>query len=148
MATDVMFVYSNQAISRVGPFPVLNAPVGGHIVSHASDYRFMSTEGKSGKRKLYLKDHAGLPNFNVEFSIGWGGFYNSEDERKKTEPEVVEYLKSKGICVEMQAKGAKKETKKAKKVKKTKETTKSKKAEAKVETNVKLEAEVVPIAEG
>ncbi len=148
MATDVMFVYSNQAISRIGPFPVLNAPVGGHIVSHASDYRFMSTEGKSGKRKLYLKDHAGLANFNVEFSIGWGGFYNDENERKKIEPKIVEYLKSKDISAEIQEKDKKKETKKVKKAEKTKKTKKSKKAEAKAETEVKLEAEVVLKAEG
>jgi hypothetical protein len=105
----------------------------------------MSTEGKSGKRKLYLKDHAGLANFNVEFSIGWGGFYNSEHERKKIEPEIVEYLNSKGISAEIQEKDKKKETKKVKKAKKTK---KSKKAEAKAETEVKLEAEVVLKAEG
>jgi len=101
MATDVMFLYTNQAVSKPGLFAVANAPVGGHVVAHASDYRFMSSEGAKGKRRLILKDNAGLPNFEVNMSIGWGGFYNDEREKKKTEPDIKEYLENQGISTEI-----------------------------------------------
>ena len=100
-ATDVIFLYTNQAISKPGLFAQPNAPVGGHVVSHASDYRFQAAPGKGTKRAYRLKDHAGLPDFEVGSSIGWGGFYNDEKERKKMEPDIIEYLESLGLSTEI-----------------------------------------------
>ena len=100
-ATDVTFLYTNQAISKPGLFAQPNAPAGGHIVSHASDYRFQASPGKGNHRKYTLKDHAGLPDFDVTVSIGWGGFYNDEKERKKAESEIIEYLEKTGLSTDV-----------------------------------------------
>lgn len=97
-ATDAIFLYTNQAISKpgMGMFAQLNAPMGGHILAHASDYRFMVSEAEAGRRRIVLKDNAGLPNFEVKMSIGWGGFYDDAHTLKRQEPEVRDYLAAHG----------------------------------------------------
>ncbi len=97
-ATDAIFLYTNQAISKpgMGTFQQLNAPMGGHILSHASDYRFMVSEAEAGRGKIVLKDNAGLPNVEVKMSIGWGGFYEDAHALKRLEPEVRDYLAAHG----------------------------------------------------
>lgn len=100
-ATDVIFFFTNHAISKPGIFAQPNAPVGGHVVAHASDYRFQAAPGKGNKRKMRLKDHAGLPDFEVNMSLGWGGFYSDERIRKKIEPDIIEYLENLGMSTDV-----------------------------------------------
>jgi hypothetical protein len=66
-------------------------------VSHASDYRFQASPGRGIDRKYTLKDHAGLPDFDVTCKIGWGGFFSDEKERKAIEPDIIEYLENQGV---------------------------------------------------
>jgi len=97
LATDAVFVYTNQVttqISSYGGNP--SAPVGGHVVSHASDYRFFTRVGAQGKRKISLKDNSGVPEFDVELEIGWGGLYSDKTELKNTEKIILEKLGSLG----------------------------------------------------
>jgi DNA repair protein RadA len=104
-ATDAIFLYTNQAISKpgMGMFAQLNAPMGGHILAHASDYRFMVSEAEAGRRKIVLKDNAGLPNFEVKMSIGWGGFYDDAHALKRQEPEIRDYLAAHGYSTRIDA---------------------------------------------
>ena len=97
-ATDAVFLYTNQAISKpgMGTFQQLNAPMGGHILAHGSDYRFMVSEAEAGRRRIVLKDNAGLPDFEVKISLGWGGFYDDANALKRREPEVRDYLAAHG----------------------------------------------------
>ena len=93
LATDTMFVYTNQVTTQInnwGGNP--SAPVGGHIMSHASDYRFFCRVGQEGKRKLTLRDHAGVPEFTEEIHMGWGGFYKGKKEMTDTETMLEERL--------------------------------------------------------
>ena len=93
LATDAIFVYTNQVTTQItswGGNP--SAPVGGHVVSHASDYRFFTRVGAQKKRKISLKDNAGVPEFDVELPIGWGGLYADEKEKKDTEKMIIEKL--------------------------------------------------------
>jgi len=93
LATDAVFVYTNQVTTQIsswGGNP--SAPVGGHVVSHASDYRFFTRVGAEKKRKISLKDNAGVPEFDVEVHIGWGGVYNDAKEKKDTEKMIIEKL--------------------------------------------------------
>ncbi len=111
MATGVVFLYTNQAISKpgAGGFGQVNAPVGGHVVAHASDYRFQCAPGVDRKRVIKLKDHAGLPDFDVSMSLGWGGFYDDERVRKRVEPTVIEYLEGLGMSTELPTKAPEEE---------------------------------------
>ncbi|MHA2379614.1 MAG: AAA family ATPase [Candidatus Thorarchaeota archaeon] len=98
LATDAVFVYTNQVttqISSYGGNP--SAPVGGHVVSHASDYRFFTRVGAQKKRKISLKDNAGVPEFDVEVHIGWGGLYDDAKEKKDTEKMIIEKLGALGL---------------------------------------------------
>ncbi|MGY5879072.1 MAG: AAA family ATPase [Candidatus Thorarchaeota archaeon] len=95
LATDAMFVYTNQVTTQItsyGGNP--SAPVGGHVVAHASDYRFFTRVGAQGKRKISLKDNSGVPEFDVEVEIGWGGLYGDKTEKKNTEKMIFEKLGS------------------------------------------------------
>ncbi|MHA1949862.1 MAG: helix-hairpin-helix domain-containing protein [Candidatus Thorarchaeota archaeon] len=86
LATDAIFVYTNQVTTQItsyGGNP--SAPVGGHVLSHASDYRFFCRIAQQGKRKLTLRDNAGVPEFDEEIHVGWGGFYKEKKEKKDTE---------------------------------------------------------------
>ena len=65
--TDVIFLYTNQAISKLGM------------------RRFTH---EAGRRRIVLKDNAGLPNFEVKMSIVWGKFYDDAHAFKQQEPEV------------------------------------------------------------
>jgi RecA/RadA recombinase len=100
-ATDAIFLYTNQAITKpgMGRFQQLNAPIGGHILGHGSDYRFMVSVADAGRRKIVLKDNAGLPDFEVTMSIGWGGFYDDAYALKRLEKTVRDYLRTQGHSV-------------------------------------------------
>jgi DNA repair protein RadA len=103
-ATEAIFVYTNQVMSKISNYggnP--NAPVGGHIISHASDYRFYTRRTKSDIRKIELQDNAGLPEFDVEVYVGWGGFYPDSKTKKELEPDVLEYFEKRGINVSEEA---------------------------------------------
>ncbi len=97
-ATDATFLYTNQVISKpgMGQYQQLNAPMGGHILGHGSDYRFMVSLADAGRRRIVLKDNAGLPDFEVRMSLGWGGFYNDAYALKQEEPAVRDYLAANG----------------------------------------------------
>ena len=96
-ATDCIFAYSNQVMAKISTYggnP--NAPVGGHIISHASDYRFYTRRTKGDTRKIELQDNAGLPEFSQELVIGWGGFYLDSKSKKEKEPDILEYFEKRG----------------------------------------------------
>lgn len=119
LATDAMFVYTNQVttqISSYGGNP--SAPVGGHVVSHASDYRFFTRVGAKGKRKISLKDNSGVPEFDVDAEIGWGGVYGTAKEKNDTQKMIFEKLGSLNVSDEEEVE---KETKTKKKSKKKQE---------------------------
>jgi len=50
-----------------------------------------------GKRKISLKDNSGVPEFDIEVEIGWGGAYADAKEKKDTEKMIFEKLGSLGI---------------------------------------------------
>jgi DNA repair protein RadA len=98
-ATDAIYVFTNQSTSKIpqgygkaSP----NAPVGGHIVAHASDYRFYTRRVSVDQRKLSLQDNAGVPEFDADLRIGWGGFYSDLKSKNAKEPDIVEYFEKKG----------------------------------------------------
>ncbi|RDE16363.1 MAG: DNA repair and recombination protein RadA [Candidatus Thorarchaeota archaeon] len=96
-ATNAVFVYTNQVMSTVsiyGGNP--NAPAGGHVISHASDYRFYTRRKSGVVRLVELQDNAGIPEFKVEVMMGWGGFYMDTDEKKETESRILDYFKMRG----------------------------------------------------
>ncbi len=97
-ATDAIFLYTNQAITKpgMGQFQQTNAPIGGHILGHGSDYRFMVSVADAGRRRIVLKDNAGLPDFEVRMSLGWGGFYDDAYALKREEEAVRDYLAAHG----------------------------------------------------
>jgi len=97
IATGATFAYSNQAMANISSFggnP--NAPVGGHVVSHASDYRFYVRRKKKDERIIALQDNAGVPEFDVTVHVGWGGFYEDSKEKKASEPGITDRLKESG----------------------------------------------------
>ncbi len=105
IATDMLVVITNQVmakISVVGGYD--NAPVGGHIVAHASTYRIYLGIGNTGKnpgeRIFRLKDAAGLPEFEVKYYITEHGLMNSAqrkelEQRKALEAEIKAVKKGK-----------------------------------------------------
>ena len=98
-ATDAIFVFTNQATVKIPQGygnPNLNAPVGGHIIAHASDYRFYTRRMSKDQRKLTLQDNAGVPEFDAELRIGWGGFYSDSKEKKAKESDILEYFEKRG----------------------------------------------------
>jgi len=100
-ATDCIFAYTNQVMAKISTYggnP--NAPVGGHIISHASDYRFYTRRTKDDKRKLQLIDNAGLPEFDVDMVVGWGGMYPDSKGKKDKEPEILDYFERQGVTEE------------------------------------------------
>ncbi len=103
LATGTIFLYTNQTISSsgLGQF-TRHDPVGGNIMSHGSDYRFSVSIAGSGDRRLSLKDHAGLPEFDMSLSLGWGGFYEDTHALKREEPAVRQYLTSRGYNTEFE----------------------------------------------
>jgi DNA repair protein RadA len=100
-ATDCIFAYSNQVMAKISTYggnP--NAPVGGHIISHASDYRFYTRRTKGDVRKIELQDNAGLPEFDAELIIGWGGLYPDAKTKKEIESDILEYFEKRGEGLE------------------------------------------------
>ena len=101
-ATDCIFAYSNQVMAKISTYggnP--NAPVGGHIISHASDYRFYTRRTKGDIRKIELQDNAGLPEFDAELIVGWGGMYPDAKTKKEIEPDIKEYFEKQGEGLEV-----------------------------------------------
>ncbi len=92
MATDAIFLYSNQVTTNIGFITNPSTPVGGNVVSHASDYRFFTRATKDKKRKITLRDNAGVPEFDYEYHIGWGGMYATTQEKKDTVEMILERL--------------------------------------------------------
>jgi hypothetical protein len=136
-----MFVYTNQVttqISSYGGNP--SAPVGGHVVSHASDYRFFTRVGAAGKRKISLKDNSGVPEFDFECEIGWGGIYKDKAEKKKAEELISEKLGSLS-GPEEEVEEPVEEAKEVKKETKSKKTTNAEKEDPKEEETETEEAE-------
>jgi DNA repair protein RadA len=100
-ATDAVFVYTNQVMAKISTYGGYdNAPIGGHILSHASDYRFYTRRTKEDKRKLQLIDNAGLPEFDVELVVGWGGMYADSKSKKEKEPAILDYFEKQGVAEE------------------------------------------------
>ena len=100
-ATECIFAYTNQVMAKISTYggnP--NAPVGGHIISHASDYRFYTRRTKGDIRKIELQDNAGLPEFDAELIIGWGGMYPDSKTKKEIEPDIKEYFEKQGEGLE------------------------------------------------
>ncbi|MHA1286942.1 MAG: AAA family ATPase [Candidatus Thorarchaeota archaeon] len=131
LATDAVFVYTNQVTTQItsyGGNP--SAPVGGHVVSHASDYRFFTRVGAKGKRKISLKDNSGVPEFDVEVEIGWGGAYSTKSEKKATETIIFEQLGE----LDVQDEEEDKKKSKDKKSKKSKENPEKKEINVGIET--------------
>lgn len=96
-ATEAIFVYSNQVMAKISTYGgVANAPVGGHIISHASDYRFYTRRTKGDTRKIELQDNAGLPEFDIDVLVGWGGLYSDAKSKKDMEPNILEYFEKRG----------------------------------------------------
>ncbi|MHA2205601.1 MAG: helix-hairpin-helix domain-containing protein [Candidatus Thorarchaeota archaeon] len=96
-ATAAIFAYTNQVMAKISTYGgVANAPIGGHILSHASDYRFYTRRIKADQRRIELQDNAGLPEFSVDVNIGWGGFFPDAKTKKATEPDIVEYFEKRG----------------------------------------------------
>ncbi len=125
-ATDATFVYTNQVVttgfSGYGGNP--NAPVGGHILSHASDYRFYVRRKVNDERTIQLQDNAGIPEFHHTYRIGWGGFYDGKKSKEKLEPGIIEQLIDSGKAGFLEAlteveEDTKNKTKKEKKTKKS-----------------------------
>lgn len=101
-ATDAIFAYTNQVMSKISLYGGHdNAPIGGHIISHASDFRFYTRRTKDDKRKIQLIDNAGLPEFELELLVGWGGFYADSKDKKDTESKILEYFEKKGLDAEI-----------------------------------------------
>ncbi|MFW9767609.1 MAG: DNA repair and recombination protein RadA [Candidatus Thorarchaeota archaeon] len=101
-ATGCIFAYTNQVMAKISTYggnP--NAPVGGHIVSHASDYRFYTRRTKSDVRKIELQDNAGLPEFDAELVVGWGGLFADSKTKKEIEPQVLEYFERRGETIDV-----------------------------------------------
>lgn len=97
--TDAIFVYTNQVLTGISAYmTVENMPVGGHITSHASDYRFYTRPGKKKDniRTIQLQDNAGVPEFSAEVYLGWGGFYETKQERDGAEAKIMEVFRAKG----------------------------------------------------
>ncbi len=102
-ATDCIFAYTNQVMAKISTYggnP--NAPVGGHIISHASDYRFYTRRTKGDTRKIELQDNAGLPEFDEELYIGFGGFYQDSKTKKESEPDIKDYFEKRGEGLEVE----------------------------------------------
>jgi DNA repair protein RadA len=103
-AHEITFLYTNQVTAKTGLFSTPNAAAGGHIIAHGNDYRFETkVTGSNNKRKIRLRDNAGVPDFEQELSFGWGGFYNDENDRKKIEKDVIEYLEQAGFSTDPDA---------------------------------------------
>jgi RecA/RadA recombinase len=101
-ATDCIFAYTNQVMAKISTYggnP--NAPVGGHIVSHASDYRFYTRRTKGDTRKIELQDNAGLPEFDAELVVAWGGLYPDSKMKKEIEPQILEYFEKRGETLDV-----------------------------------------------
>jgi DNA repair protein RAD51 len=92
-ATGAIVVYTNRVIEKIGSFmPNQNTPLGGHVFAHTPDYRFYTRMKLKNERAVKLVDNVGLPEFEVDVSLGWGGFYINESTRRKAEPYVLRGL--------------------------------------------------------
>jgi RecA/RadA recombinase len=113
LGTECIFFYTNQVMDKFGGnVSIPNSPIGGHILSHGSDYRFRLKGGSSvsapTKRGVRLMDNAGLADIEHTIVIGTGGFYSDQAERNEYEPLLNElafedgWLPPKGTDAERQ----------------------------------------------
>ena len=76
-----------------GLFGDPTAPIGGHVVAHASDIRITMRKKKDDKREAKIQDCAWLPSNAAEFYITSKGISDVEekkkDDKKKDETEEV-----------------------------------------------------------
>ena len=139
LATDATFIYTNQVVTNIG-YMSYDIPIGGHILAHASDYRFNVRNQKDDNRSIQLRDNAGIPEFKLGFVLGWGGFYDDAKEKKDSEPGIKERLMASGksdFLRELFEISKEKEEKEKKKGKK--ENTKRKKKSEEPEENETVE---------
>jgi RecA/RadA recombinase len=90
---NCIVVVTNQVFNKMANYggnP--NAPVGGHLMAHASTHRFHIRRIRQDQRKLALEDNAGLPESDTDLRIGWGGFFGTEQELKVVNAAIVDYL--------------------------------------------------------
>lgn len=71
-------VYSK--ISCYGGNP--NSPMNGHTLAHGVDYRLYIRRIKRETRRLDLQKSPGLPEYDTELHIGWGGLFSSRMDLK------------------------------------------------------------------
>lgn len=96
-ATGAIFVYTNQVGANINPYGGGGVtPVGGHILSHGSDYRFYTRRKRNDIRILQLHDNAGLPEFKEDLYLGWGGFYPDSKTKNPQEKEIIAYFEEHG----------------------------------------------------
>ncbi|MFX1605751.1 MAG: hypothetical protein ACFFDD_07575, partial [Promethearchaeota archaeon] len=55
---------------------------------------------KADIRKIELQDNAGLPEFDDELVVGWGGMYPDSKTKKEIEPDIKEYFEKRGDGLE------------------------------------------------
>lgn len=70
----------------------LNAPLGGHILAFASDYRFMCHRRREEESSIKLLDHVALPSMEWRVMIGWGGLYLTRSDKIETERRVLQAI--------------------------------------------------------
>ena len=92
-SSEGICLYTNQVyehLSSYGGNP--NSAMNGHVMSHASDYRFYLRRRMRERRGLALQKAPDVPEFDAEFEIGWGGFYPDRTERKHSERAIYGML--------------------------------------------------------
>ncbi|MHA1903671.1 MAG: AAA family ATPase [Candidatus Thorarchaeota archaeon] len=93
VAMGCVVVYTNQVFHKLRTYlSNPNAPMGGNVMAHASTHLFYTRRIKGGQRRIQLLHNAGLPPFELDVYIGWGGFYRSHREQKLTGLDIAEYL--------------------------------------------------------
>ncbi len=71
----------------------LNAPLGGHILSFASDYRFMCHRRREEETSIKLLDHVALPCMEWRVMIGWGGLYLTKSDKIEAETRILQAIR-------------------------------------------------------
>lgn len=90
---DCVIVYTNQVYHQLSMWGGnRNAPVGDALIGHMPTHRFFVKPINNGKRKLTLKDNVGLPEFDMETHIGWGGIFEDRHQKRVIESVISDYL--------------------------------------------------------
>ena len=67
-------------------------------MAHSESYRFYVRLIRLDKRRISLQDHAGLPEFDLEIGIDWGGLYETDKEKRAVGPVIADYLSKLEEC--------------------------------------------------